>query len=68
MSERIKRRLEQLERRRRAPELPPLIIRESISPEEFRHLERESIQKYGAPCLIITLKRPDLSILRGESD
>jgi hypothetical protein len=63
----LKRRVKKLEQK--GPQgMPPLIVTENISPEEVKRLERESIQKYGAPCLIITLKRPELSTLRGNSD
>jgi hypothetical protein len=53
----MKRRLEQLERRRKPQELPPLIIKRDITDAEARAIEREWVEQHGQPGpLIIRLR------------
>jgi hypothetical protein len=53
----MRRRLEQLEQRRKGQELPPLLIKRDITDAEARAIEQEWIEKHGQPGpLIIRLR------------
>jgi hypothetical protein len=53
----LKRRIEQLERRRKPQELPPLIIKRDITDAEARAIEQEWIEQHGqSGPLIIRLR------------